>query len=287
MEDGHAVHHSLQSVVLRSKVALAVTYLGVLVFGVWILEHLSRQHAETHRYGWAVAGIFVLLAVPVSLHEIHLHALHYVSPLQRFYIRILWMVPIYSLESFLALRFKDQKEYLETMREAYEAWVVFSYFMLLREYLSRRQENLSPEQQGQCCSHLWPFKYILTPWELGPPFETKTLTGVYQYVFVRTAFAILVLLAQLVGVYGEGEWHNLYRLFVWQMIAVNLSQTWALYCLMLFYHEHHEALLPLRPFGKFMSIKCVIFFSFWQSVLISLLAAFGVLHETHGALDYR
>ena len=27
------------------------------------------------------------------------------------------MVPIYSIESLLALRFKGQKEYLETMRE--------------------------------------------------------------------------------------------------------------------------------------------------------------------------
>lgn len=39
------------------------------------------------------------------------------SRAQRHYIRILWMVPIYSIESFLALRFKGQKEYLETMRE--------------------------------------------------------------------------------------------------------------------------------------------------------------------------
>ena len=36
------------------------------------------------------------------------HVLHYVSPLQRHYIRILWMVPIYSVESWLALRFNEQ-----------------------------------------------------------------------------------------------------------------------------------------------------------------------------------
>ena len=36
------------------------------------------------------------------------HVLHYVSPLQRHYIRILWMVPIYSIESWLALRFNHQ-----------------------------------------------------------------------------------------------------------------------------------------------------------------------------------
>ena len=41
------------------------------------------------------------------------HVLHYVSPLQRHYIRILWMVPIYSVESWLALRFNEQAPLIE------------------------------------------------------------------------------------------------------------------------------------------------------------------------------
>lgn len=55
--------------------------------------------------------------------------------LQRHYIRILWMVPIYSVESWLALRFNKQKVYLETLREAYEAFVVYSLYKLMREYM--------------------------------------------------------------------------------------------------------------------------------------------------------
>ncbi len=57
------------------------------------------------------------------------------KPVQRHYIRILWMVPIYSVESWLALRFNRQKVYLETAREAYEAYVVYSLYKLMREYL--------------------------------------------------------------------------------------------------------------------------------------------------------
>jgi hypothetical protein len=55
-----------------------------------------------------------------------MHCMHYVCPkLQKYYIRILFMVPIYAIESWLALRFKAQKIFLETAREAYEvrgAW---------------------------------------------------------------------------------------------------------------------------------------------------------------------
>ena len=54
--------------------------------------------------------------------------LTYVSPLQRFYIRILWLVPIYGLESFFALFFRDTTIYIETMRDVYESWVLWSFY---------------------------------------------------------------------------------------------------------------------------------------------------------------
>jgi hypothetical protein len=38
-----------------------------------------------------------------------MHCAHYVSPLQRYYVRILFMVPVYSLQSWLALRYPKEK----------------------------------------------------------------------------------------------------------------------------------------------------------------------------------
>jgi hypothetical protein len=56
---------------------------------------------------WFVAGIFVLLALPVSIYEVAMHLEYFSRPtLQIRVIRILWMVPIYALDSWLALRFK-------------------------------------------------------------------------------------------------------------------------------------------------------------------------------------
>jgi len=41
-------------------------------------------HAENHIVAWAVAGIFVGIAVPLSMHDIFMHVTHYVCPpLQR------------------------------------------------------------------------------------------------------------------------------------------------------------------------------------------------------------
>jgi hypothetical protein len=58
--DGQAFH-SRHAVVLRTRACLGAMNMAVLVFGCWILKHLAHQNAETHLFGWAVAGIFVLL----------------------------------------------------------------------------------------------------------------------------------------------------------------------------------------------------------------------------------
>mmetsp|Transcript_54821 Transcript_54821/g.134086 ORF Transcript_54821/g.134086 Transcript_54821/m.134086 type:complete len:212 (-) Transcript_54821:2004-2639(-) len=68
------------------------------------------------------------------------------------------------------------------------------------------------------------------------------------------------------------------------MVCVNLSQTWALYCLILFYHELSSLMQPLNPFAKFVSVKFVIFLSFWQAVVISILVEAGAIKET---LEYN
>lgn len=41
-----------------------------------IIWQLITQHKEKHVIAWSVAAIFVGIAVPFSLHDIHMHTLH-------------------------------------------------------------------------------------------------------------------------------------------------------------------------------------------------------------------
>ena len=76
---------------------------------------------------------------------------------------------------------------------------------------------------------------------------------------------------------GEFSWRN-----AWPYCTLinNFSQAWALYVLMLFYVATHDELKPLQPLRKFVTIKLVVFFSFWQGLGITLLSALGILRPT-------
>ncbi len=99
---------------------------------------------------WFIGGVFVILSVPISVYEVRavhgddrcarsedpvpsnpsisamkvaMHTEHYTQPrLQRHVIRILWMVPIYGVDAWLALRFRNARAYLDPLRECYEAY---------------------------------------------------------------------------------------------------------------------------------------------------------------------
>lgn len=73
-------------------------------------KHLAQtqtpQNPKTQT-AWFVAGIFVIMTIPIAVYEVAMHTEYYTRPrLQRHVVRILWMVPIYSADAWLALRFK-------------------------------------------------------------------------------------------------------------------------------------------------------------------------------------
>ena len=53
-----------------------------------------------------------------------------------------------------------------------------------------------------------------------------------------------------------------------------------MYCLVYFYHTLTKELDGLNALPKLLCIKAVVFFTFWQSMLISILAQAGVITAT-------
>lgn len=117
-------------------------------------------------------------------------------------------------------------------------------------------------------------------WRMGRVFVNRVSAGVLQYVFVRGTLAIVTLILQATGRYCEGSWRNPSCGYVYVAIALNLSQFWAMLCLITFYHELRKDLAPLRPLAKFAVVKAVVFFSFWQSIVIAALVALNAIKPT-------
>lgn len=137
-------------------------------------------------------------------------------------------------------------------------------------------------QQG----HVWPLSLVLEPPRMGEPFLRLCRHGVINYVVMRPLTTTLAFITEANGVYGDGQILNALVAFPYLTLINNVSQAWAMYCLILFYKATHEELAPIRPFAKFLTVKAVVFLSFWQGQCILLLVKMKVIRVKETWTDY-
>ena len=115
------------------------------------------------------AGAFVLLTVPISIREIIMHLRHYYMPnVQKFVVRILWMVPLYSIQSWLGLRFHESSLYIESLRDLYESYVLASFLYYIVELLGGEGNIkiiLSRKDMSRFGKHPRLLGKIMEPWD--------------------------------------------------------------------------------------------------------------------------
>lgn len=103
----------------------------------YIHEEALWKGFTFHHFGLFLAAIFGLISVIISLWLIFMHATHYLRPAeQRHIIRILFMIPIYSVVSFLSYMFYRKAVYFQVLRDCYEAFAISSFFSLLCYYIA-------------------------------------------------------------------------------------------------------------------------------------------------------
>merc|ERR1712176_112227 len=146
--------------------------------------------------------------------------------------------------------------------------------------------------------HTFPLNLVLgEEWELGIDFMLQCKHGVLQYVVVKTIATVLTFLFEWADIYGEGEftWNVAYPYLAF---VLNVSVMYALYCLVMLFHAVNDELrhpIDWRPLGKFLCIKGVVFFTWWQGVLIFYLRSKGIIQNignwsgddvSNGLIDY-
>ncbi|KAL4527527.1 hypothetical protein Ndes2526A_g08691 [Nannochloris sp. 'desiccata'] len=256
-------------------VLLAVCTLSALP---WMIIEFKKAQFSVHYQAWFIAGIFVILAVSASIYEVAMHLENYNRPkLQIRVVRILWMVPIYAVDSWLSLRFKEARFYIDPIRECYEAFVIYNFFMYLVAYLEDEYGDVvayySTKEQ---VPHIWPITRCLRPWRMGEEFFWETKRGVLSYVIARPLMTAVSVTSNLRGNYCDGEFKSGCA-YPYVAFVNNCSQMWALYCLVLLYNATKRELAPINPLPKFIAIKAVVFLTFWQALGIEIAAHIGLI----------
>lgn len=197
-------------------------------------------------------------------------------------------IPVFSLESLFSLLYPQQRFYFRVVREVYESYVLYCFSLLMANYLGDDEEVnrfLAEKFPSTAIKHTMPFCF-LTPWKLNQEFLEHCRFGVVQHVVFRLLLALVTVLNYNGSLYAVGD-YSPSQPFVWIVMANGSSQWYALYCLYLFYHVTKRKLARIKSLVKFIGIKVVMFFSWWQGLLITAMVNYGFIRRNRqfGAED--
>ncbi|TQD77311.1 hypothetical protein C1H46_037134 [Malus baccata] len=201
----------------------------------------------------------VMLTVHFTLQLLSQHLFYWKNPKeQKAIIIIILMAPIYAVDSFVGLLdIKGSKTFfmfLDSIKECYEALVIAKFLALMYSYLKISiSKNIVPDEiKGREIHHSFPmtlFQVRASHRSAKPPDPEAT-----QILDVAIC-------------------HHTPSLFCFDD---NSTGTGAVPQL---------ELAPHSPLAKFLCIKGIVFFVFWQGVVIDILAAVGVIRSHHFWLD--
>ncbi|TVY78412.1 Transmembrane protein [Lachnellula suecica] len=246
-----------------------------------------------HSLGLIIAAGTALIAVLLSFYLIWMHALHYTKPYeQRHIIRILFMIPVYATASFLSFWFYWHAIYFTVMYECYEAFAIASFFALMCHYLAPNLHDQKEYFRGiEPKPWVWPLSWAQkccggekgcwrTP-RSGLTWFNIIWTGVYQYCFIRVTMTITAVITQVFGKYCESSNSPVFA-HIWILVIEGVAVTIAMFCLIQFYVQLRKDIAQHSPLLKISAIKLVVFLSFWQSFMLSILTSstVGLLHPT-------
>lgn len=272
------------------------------IFLFTIVESTSRSGSmwpqnigveSTGSVSWTVfsASIFVLVALVLSMYLIFEHLASYNQPEeQKFLIGLILMVPVYALESFLSLLDSSAAFNCEVIRDCYEAFALYCFERYLIACLGGEDKTIQFMESMSLTDsstpllketyaygvveHPFPLNCFLRDWYLGPEFYQAVKIGIVQYMILKMICALLAMILQSFGVYGEGKFEWRYG-YPYLASVLNFSQTWALYCLVQFYSVIKDKLEPIKPLAKFLTFKSIVFLTWWQGVAVAFLFSMG------------
>ncbi|CAF3114078.1 unnamed protein product [Rotaria socialis] len=233
----------------------------------------------------AIAGAFTWAAILITSYHIYLHLRHYNVPSeQKWIVRLLFIVPIYSFVSWLSLiLFTNDSYYVyfHAVRDCYEAFVIYSFLSLCYEYLGG-EGAIMAEIRGKHIERRWrTCTCCMSNREYTIGFLRFCKQATLQFCLVKPLMSIVILVLQAFGKYKDGDF-SITGGYLYITLVYNVTISLALYGLFLFYEATKHILAKYEPVLKFLTVKSVIFLTFWQGVLLAIFEEFGIIQAFQG-----
>ncbi|EDR09079.1 uncharacterized protein LACBIDRAFT_296311 [Laccaria bicolor S238N-H82] len=249
-------------------------------------------HWDAHRIGWLVSGVFTIVTILISIISIGLHCRNYTNRRhQRQILRILYMPPVYSIISFFSYRYFRSYTYYSfiqvgdlrghysqcfPVRPLHPCGSGFPLTMSLHPSLLLI-EFVADVKQGD-------HEHIMANKEkrrlvIPPYFMYAVKWSVLQYVVVRPAVSLIGIICEAFGVLCETQGFNVHYANAYLESIDFVSISIALYGLILFYELTKEELKGRRPLAKFLAIKLIVMFTFYQGFIFTAMEG-RVIHAT-------
>merc|ERR1711971_944707 len=230
-----------------------------------LAHHEFNSSFLQHASGKGIAGACVWAAIFITCHQIYQYLRYYTNPAeQRWIVRILFIVPVYSFESWISLLFFKGNHYyvyFNAVRDCYEAFVIYNFLSLCYEYLGGEGNIMSEIRGKPIKSSVWYGTCCLA----GHSYNIGTLRfckqGTLQFCIIKPVMSLAIIFLQSFGLYNEGVW-SIHQGFLYSTII---------------YFATKDLLRPYDPVLKFFTVKSVIFLSFWQGVGLAVLETMGFI----------
>lgn len=257
------------------------------------IEQLNQKVQEEHSLTVIqISGTFTLLSVLITVFHIGSQLRNFHEPtVQRKIVAILWLSPIYCVTSFLSLLFPVVQGYLAIVKDFYEAYVVYTFLSFLIAVLGRGNRSVVVDLLAQHASHLKNPNQCFNRFYHPPPESSDKAKAnavllecqilAIQFVFIRPSTSIASFVLTTLSDHNSGDDKRSYftsPIFFVDMLE-NISVFLAFAGLLKLYHAARDHLAWCQPFAKFMTIKAIVFLTFWQSLVISIVVN---LHRSNG-----
>merc|ERR1719394_1102190 len=179
---------------------------------------------------WAywIAGFLTVFANLISTFSIYSHwSFPHTEANKRHIIRILLMINIYALESWLSLIWVDANMYLACIRDCWEAVVIYEFYMLIVSCVGGYQA-IRDDMHG-VTQQMWPMNYCVKAWEVNA-LIFWTRSGILQYSVCQVFCSMIIFISEVLGIYHEGVW-KWSAVYPYMCFIISASQSWAIYCL--------------------------------------------------------